>query len=115
MPTELRPFKLKRGTAVQWSATNPVLLDGEPGWDKTNFILKLGDGVTAWSALPAVVDAEDVGAALRLDVLELGPDSLAWNGTAYVVGESDRVFYGPVNPDDVGITTLNGDVWEVTA
>lgn len=52
----MRPvaIKLRRGTAAQWSAANPVLALGEPGFDTTNRILKVGDGVTAWASLQSV-------------------------------------------------------------
>lgn len=42
---------LRRGTATQWSTTNPVLASGEPGYDITNRILKIGDGTTSWNSL----------------------------------------------------------------
>lgn len=46
-------IQLHRGGAAQWAADNPVLAYGEPGWDKDNRILKIGDGVTPWASLPA--------------------------------------------------------------
>ena len=45
-------IKVRRGTMAQWSAANPVLADGEPGWDSTVGRFKLGDGTTAWATLP---------------------------------------------------------------
>jgi lysophospholipase L1-like esterase len=45
-------IKTRRGTAAQWTAANPVLADGEPGWDSTAQRLKIGDGTTAWASLP---------------------------------------------------------------
>jgi hypothetical protein len=42
---------LRKGTASQWNSANPVLASGEPGYDLTNLILKIGDGVTAWNSL----------------------------------------------------------------
>jgi len=47
----IRPFKFRRDTSANWSAVNPVLADGEPGFDKTERRLKIGDGVTAWDDL----------------------------------------------------------------
>ena len=48
-------FALRRGTAAQWAAAgDPILLDGEPGVlvDPSGpETLKIGDGVTAFSAL----------------------------------------------------------------
>lgn len=45
---------LRNGTASQWSTSNPVLASGEPGWDSTNGIFKIGNGTTAWNNLSAV-------------------------------------------------------------
>lgn len=38
-------------TAANWSTTNPILKNGEPGWDSTNYRLKIGNDVNAWSDL----------------------------------------------------------------
>ena len=35
----------RKGPASQWISVNPVLASGEPGYDLTNSILKIGDGV----------------------------------------------------------------------
>ncbi len=48
-------IKVRRGTASDWTA-NPTLAEGEPGFDTTNNILKIGDGSTAWNSLVAVND-----------------------------------------------------------
>lgn len=47
-------FQMRKGTAAQWSAANPVLLKGEPGAEWDTFKLKIGDGVTAWNSLAYV-------------------------------------------------------------
>ncbi len=50
----IRRIFLRRDTAVNWSVTSPnpiILAEGEPGFDTTNQILKIGDGVTAWNDL----------------------------------------------------------------
>ncbi len=44
-------IQFRRGTATQWSTTNPVLASGEPGFDTTNNLFRLGDGTTAWNNL----------------------------------------------------------------
>jgi hypothetical protein len=45
-------IKLRRDTAANWTANNPVLALGEPGLDTDNNAVKYGDGVTAWNSLP---------------------------------------------------------------
>ena len=50
----IRRIFLRRDTAANWSVTSPnpiILSEGEPGFDTTNQILKIGDGVTAWNSL----------------------------------------------------------------
>lgn len=41
----------RRGTAAEWTAADPVLENGEPGYETDTRRLKVGDGVTAWTAL----------------------------------------------------------------
>lgn len=50
----IRRIFLRRDTAANWSVTSPnpiILAEGEPGFDTTNQILKIGDGVTPWNSL----------------------------------------------------------------
>lgn len=44
-------FQLRRGTAAQWMAANPVLHSGEPGVELDTGKLKLGNGVSRWLQL----------------------------------------------------------------
>ncbi len=46
---------LRRGTAVEWSAANPVLLAGEPGYETDTGVFGIGDGSTAWNSLTTKV------------------------------------------------------------
>ena len=43
--------RVRRDTSANWAASNPVLLDGEQGYDKTLKQYKTGDGATAWTSL----------------------------------------------------------------
>jgi Major tropism determinant N-terminal domain len=44
-------IKLRRDTAANWTATNPVLAQGEPGYETDTGYMKIGDGATAWVSL----------------------------------------------------------------
>lgn len=44
-------FQLRRGTDSEWTSANPVLANGEPGFDRTQNLLKIGDGITSWTSL----------------------------------------------------------------
>jgi hypothetical protein len=48
-------IQVRRDTTANW-ATDPVLADGEIGFDKTLRALKVGDGSTAWSSLSWLTD-----------------------------------------------------------
>lgn len=52
-------IQFRRGTATEWSTSNPVLALGELGYESTNKIIKFGDGTTAWNTL-AVAAAGDI-------------------------------------------------------
>lgn len=48
-------FQFRRGTTTQWEAANPILLEGEIGLELTTdnwYIMKAGDGIRNWKALP---------------------------------------------------------------
>lgn len=53
MATSAR-FQLKRDTKINWDASTVKLQSGEPGWDITNKVLKIGDGNRLWNELSAV-------------------------------------------------------------
>lgn len=52
MATYQIDMQQRRGTANQWSSGNPVLRDGELGFETDTYRFKLGDGTTAWNSLP---------------------------------------------------------------
>lgn len=47
-------IQLRRDTAANWASVNPVLAAGQPGYDTTNGILKIGNGSSTWTALSAI-------------------------------------------------------------
>ena len=45
-------IQLRRDTAERWTQYNPILLEGEPGYELDTDQYKLGDGIRNWSDLP---------------------------------------------------------------
>ena len=45
-------IKLRRDTSTNWQSVNPVLDEGEPGFELDNFRLKIGNGTSTWNNLP---------------------------------------------------------------
>lgn len=54
-------FRLRRGTSEAWNRVNPVLLYGEPGFEKDTNKLKIGDGVKSWRDLPYLTQDFKIG------------------------------------------------------
>lgn len=44
-------IQLRRGTAAQWIEKNPVLADGEPGYETDTRMYKVGNGISTWLEL----------------------------------------------------------------
>ena len=44
-------IQIRRGTASQWTSTNPTLASGEQGFETDTNKMKIGDGTTAWNSL----------------------------------------------------------------
>ena len=44
-------IKFRRGTSGEWSFRNPVLLDGEPGYEADTGKFKIGNGIDTWQRL----------------------------------------------------------------
>jgi len=45
-------IQYRRGTAAQWTSVNPILAQGEPGYEYDTGKFKVGNGVQAWNLLP---------------------------------------------------------------
>lgn len=50
-------LKLRNGSSSEWDSKNPILAEGEAGYDTTKKILKIGDGTAAWNDIPDMVSA----------------------------------------------------------
>ena len=42
----------KRGTYASWASANPILSNGEPGYETDTGKFKVGNGTTRWVSLP---------------------------------------------------------------
>ena len=49
-------FLVTRASTETWESLNPVLKYGEPGYEKDNGKLKIGDGITPWNNLSYLTD-----------------------------------------------------------
>lgn len=60
-------IRLRRGTAADWSAINPVLALAEPGIERDTGRVKIGDGTTSFNDLAYSTPAMFLAAVSNLD------------------------------------------------
>jgi hypothetical protein len=92
-------IKLRRDTAANWTASNPVLGLGEVGLETDTRKAKFGDGATAWTGLSYMVAPD--ASALTTATSFAGDASGLYN--ALVVAQASGAF---ALPGDVTITTV---------
>jgi hypothetical protein len=94
-------IKLRRGTAAEWTASEPqpggeVLKLGEPGYEKDTGKLKIGDGITPWNSLSYI----NGGASVNIeDIQDLMGDS------GFLVGGTGISLVYDDNDDKLTIST----------
>ena len=52
----------RRDTAANWTSSNPILKDGQIGYETDTRRFKFGDGTTAWNSIPYVAEERTFGA-----------------------------------------------------
>jgi hypothetical protein len=87
-------IQLRRDTAANWTAANPLLLDGEFGIESDSKKFKLGDGVTHWNALPyggpqGVTPPELITELAWDDSFPSNYSELTYDGTTGLITELD--------------------------
>lgn len=71
----------RKGTASQWTSADPVLASGEPGFDITNNLLKIGDGITTWLNLFPTITSD-----IQVYVKNTTSSSLSKGQAVYING-----------------------------
>lgn len=79
-------LQIRRGTAASATLANPLLAEGEMGWETDTLQYKMGDGVTLWNSLP-------------------------YGGTQGIKGDTgDEGPTGPIGPE--GDVAFDGGTWD---
>ena len=65
-------YQFKRGTKERWIEVNPILRQGEPGFEYDTGKLKMGDGFTPWLNLPYISEGGIFNAPTRNDFPKVG-------------------------------------------
>ena len=93
----------RKGPASQWISVNPVLASGEPGYDLTNSILKIGDGVSNWVALSGIGSTSVGGSSSSVGVR--GVISTTGNLTSFAVSGGYPVGYLDLFQDGIKLVS----------
>jgi hypothetical protein len=94
----------RKGTASAWTSANPVLASGEPGYDLTNSVLKIGDGVSNWVSLSGI-GSSSVGGSSSSYVGVRGIISTTGTLTSFAVSGGYPVGYLDLFQDGVKLVS----------
>lgn len=90
-------IQIRRGTAAQWTSTNPTLSVGELAFETDTGKIKVGTGSAVWTALPyAGMTPTEVAAAITAavgNVIDLAPGALdTLNELAAAINDDPNFF-----------------------
>lgn len=86
-------IQFRRGTASAWTSINPILAQGEPGFETDTGYLKVGDGLSPWAALPYVSSSPGGGGGT------LGDATTTAKGAVKLAGALSGTADSPTVPD----------------
>lgn len=77
--------QLRRDISTNWTYGNPVLKDGELGYETDTERVKIGNGSTEWTGLPYFGGGGNLGELQDVTITNAADgDFLRWNGTAWI-------------------------------
>ena len=118
-------IKLRRDTAANWTANNPILALGEAGIETDHNNIKYGDGITPWNDLdyPAAIKAREQGGFITEIGLQPSeyPFQDQWLASVAVDDDGNSYYVGGYEEDDgtwwdrnmvVKLNPLGGVEWQ---
>ena len=113
-------IQIRRGTASQWTSTNPTLAAGELGLETDTLLMKAGNGSTAWTslsyinqyALPVLLQNQQTGTTYTLVLADASNKIVELSNTSAItvtVPLNSSVAY-PVGSQIMLLQTNSGQV-----
>jgi hypothetical protein len=105
-------IQVRRDTAANWTSANPTLAAGETGFETDTRLTKVGNGSTAWTALPYVAIAD--GAVTTAKIGDAQVTTAKFAATASVGLVNDKSFIVQTTQPTTrpgGAALVTGDVW----
>lgn len=96
-------IQVRRDTAANWTAANPLLASGELGFETNTYKLKIGDAINLWNALPYTYQ-EDLPFMVGTAELDFGATPTD-EATVVVTGLTDMTTSAAINVYIVGDDT----------
>jgi hypothetical protein len=102
-------IKIRRDTAAVWTSVNPILADGEIGFERDTLKIKVGNGADSWTTLPYVTG---VGAFVQTtgDTMT-GPLSVPALNGGQLAGHRNKVINGSGEINQRGLTSVADDTY----
>jgi hypothetical protein len=101
-------IQVRRGTTSEWNSANPVLEEGEIGYNSTLGQIKIGDGESDWSELFYVVDTSSLGGSLSSYILSTEKSAIGGvaelDASKNILAPAGIIFEGTANDHE---TTLS--------
>lgn len=101
-------YQLKRGTSERWVEVNPILKQGEPGFEIDTGKLKIGDGMHTWIELAYTGESGIINVDSKENLPIVGDVNIIYR----VVNESvlyqwNNNIYEPLSSGEVDIVNVN--------
>lgn len=90
-------IQMRRGTAADWLAEDPILAGGEVGVELDTLKFKIGNGTDVWSDLPYFVSEDDLGDMAYQDASAVAITGGTITGLGTPSGSSDAATKGYVD------------------
>lgn len=90
-------IQLKRGVAANWTSLNPILAQGEIGYETNTNKFKIGDGATAWSGLSYFASGSGLSTtAWETSTTYIEDSIVGYGGKIYISLQNNNLGKDPV-------------------